>query len=275
MLTPANHDASSPVSPSGESLRAAFAEAAHRGREATAILAPADLAAARDHLDHGWPGVAAAALLAPAWSLPEAPPLADVPDAHWGDYMDWLLAIPANPPPEFVSALARHLARRTAELADWMERNLAAPPVRAAADAYFRTACPPLALLPTELLLPLQQARASVFTLPTGALAWQMAAAGDFNADGKTDLVYQNTSTGERCIWLMNGTARLSVVNLPTGTTAWRIAAAGDLNADGKPDIVFENTADGRRSLWLMNGTARTATVDLPAVDAAWRISNH
>lgn len=162
MLTPANHDASSPVSPSGESLRAAFAEAAHRGREATAILAPADLAAARDHLEHGWPGVAAAALLAPAWSLPEAPPLADVPDAHWGDYMDWLLAIPANPPPEFVSALARHLARRTAELADWMERNLAAPPVRAAADAYFRTACPPLALLPTELLLPLQQARARI-----------------------------------------------------------------------------------------------------------------
>jgi hypothetical protein len=45
----------------------------------------------------------------------------------------------------------------------------------------------------------------------------------DFNGDGKADILWQNTSTGARMIWLMNGTALQSSVNLGTVGTSWRI----------------------------------------------------
>ena len=110
----------------------------------------------------GMEQVAAAALLASAWELPEAPRLADVPDELWGPYMEWLLAVPNRPDPAFSADLARHLAGRCEELAAWMDRNLAAPSVRAAADAYLRSSTPPLDSFPPESLLELQQCRARI-----------------------------------------------------------------------------------------------------------------
>ena len=43
-------------------------------------------------------------------------------------------------------------------------------------------------------------------SLPTEPTYWSIAGTGDFNGDGKSDIVWQNTSTGQRLIWIMNGT---------------------------------------------------------------------
>ncbi len=131
----------------------------------SALPPPHVLAEARGHLARGWAGVVDAALLAPAWALPEAPLLADCPDAAWGDYTRWLLTTPTPDVPvgaDGAALIARHLTRRFEELAVWFERNLAAAPVRAAADAFLGTRCPPLADLPADSLLPLQRARARI-----------------------------------------------------------------------------------------------------------------
>lgn len=153
----------SPAPAAGDTIRATFAEAVHRTRSATQPPAPSALAAARAHLERGWPGLAAAALLAPAWSLPEAPPLSEIPDAHWGDCVDWLLARPARATDAVESAaLARQLVRRVSEIADWMDRNLAAPAVLAAAAAYGRADFSALDRLPAEHLPALQTARARI-----------------------------------------------------------------------------------------------------------------
>jgi hypothetical protein len=45
----------------------------------------------------------------------------------------------------------------------------------------------------------------------------------DFNGDGKSDILWQNTSTGQRNIWIMNGTARTAYVNLGVVPTSWSI----------------------------------------------------
>jgi FG-GAP repeat len=47
-------------------------------------------------------------------------------------------------------------------------------------------------------------------------ISGSIAGTGDFNGDGKADIVWQNTSTGERAIWIMNGTTLQYSVNLPT-----------------------------------------------------------
>ena len=45
--------------------------------------------------------------------------------------------------------------------------------------------------------------------------------AGDFNGDGQTDILWQNTSTGERGIYLMNGTTVTGWVSLGIVPTVW------------------------------------------------------
>src|SRR6266487_3701550 len=95
----------------------------------------------------------------------------------------------------------------------------------------------------------------------------------DFNGDGKADILWQNSSTGQRVIWLMNGTARTSAVSLGFVATSWSIAGSSDFNGDGKSDILWQNNSTGQRVIWLMNGTAHTSTVSLGTVPTAWSIA--
>jgi FG-GAP-like repeat len=50
-------------------------------------------------------------------------------------------------------------------------------------------------------------------TMPPG---WFPHATGDFNGDGKSDLLWENYDAGNRAIWFMNGTQVLSSAGLPT-----------------------------------------------------------
>lgn len=49
------------------------------------------------------------------------------------------------------------------------------------------------------------------------------AAKPDFNGDGKTDILWQNTVTGARVIWLMNGASYSSGVSLGVVPTQWEM----------------------------------------------------
>jgi hypothetical protein len=97
----------------------------------------------------------------------------------------------------------------------------------------------------------------------------------DFNGDGKADIFWQNTSSGQRIIWLMNGTKLQSAVNLGTVGTSWSIAGSGDFNGDGKSDILWQNTSTGQRIIWLMNGTTLQSAVNLGTVPTSWSIRNY
>src|ERR1035438_4750220 len=62
----------------------------------------------------------------------------------------------------------------------------------------------------------------------------------DFNGDGKTDIVWRNTTTGDDAIWYMNGTTVIGVGALGSAPLSWSIVGVGDFNGDGKPDIRSE-----------------------------------
>ena len=40
-------------------------------------------------------------------------------------------------------------------------------------------------------------------------LNWVVAGVGDFNGDGKSDILWVNTVSGELLVWLMNGAAAI------------------------------------------------------------------
>ena len=98
-------------------------------------------------------------------------------------------------------------------------------------------------------------------------LDWTIAGVGDFNGDGKADILWRNTNTGQNAIWLMNGTTLTSGGHPRRGTDlGWQIVGVGDFNGDGKADILWRNAPPGQNAIWLMNGTtlhaARTPAAD-------------
>src|SRR6266487_1444584 len=97
----------------------------------------------------------------------------------------------------------------------------------------------------------------------------------DFNGDAKADILWQNSSTGQRVIWLMNGTTHQSTVNLGTVPTTWSIVGSGDFNGDAKADILWQNSSTGQRLIWIMNGTVHTSNVSLGTVSTSWSIRNY
>ena len=92
----------------------------------------------------------------------------------------------------------------------------------------------------------------------------------DFDGDGKSDILWQNTS-GARAVWLMNGTTLKQSVGLGTVATSWSIVGSGDFDQDGKSDILWQNTS-GARAVWLMNGTTLKQSVGLGTVATSWTI---
>src|SRR5207249_693501 len=123
-------------------------------------------------------------------------------------------------------------------------------------------------------------------TFATVGTLWSIVGSGDFNGDGQTDILWQNSGTGERVIWLMNGTSLSSTVSLGIVGTSWNIGGAADFNGDGQTDILWQNSGitcakcalpirgTGERVIWLMNGTSLSSTVSLGIVGTAWNIRN-
>jgi hypothetical protein len=104
---------------------------------------------------------------------------------------------------------------------------------------------------------------------------WSIGGTGDFNSDGKEDILWRNSATGDNMMWLMDGTNMAQVRNLtPVADAFWDISSTGDFNSDGKEDILWRNSATGQNVVWLMDGTNLTTSVELtPVADAFWNIS--
>jgi cysteine-rich repeat protein len=94
--------------------------------------------------------------------------------------------------------------------------------------------------------------------------------ASDYNGDGRSDILWRNSSTGADVIWL---TANAATSQSTTGVTAleWKIVGKGDFNGDGKADVVWRNGGNGTNAIWL-SGNAATRLVVATVSDQAWQI---
>jgi hypothetical protein len=88
-----------------------------------------------------------------------------------------------------------------------------------------------------------------------------------------SNILWQNSSTGERPIWVMNGTVHAATVSLGTVSTQWNIVASADFNGDGKVDIVWQNSSTRQCVVWFMNGTTFMSAANLPTVPHPWEIA--
>src|SRR5882724_8417633 len=76
---------------------------------------------------------------------------------------------------------------------------------------------------------------------------------GDFDGDGKSDILWRHTS-GTLYQWLLNGTTVIGAGSPGGAPTDWTVVGVGDFNGDGKADILWRHTS-GTLYTYLMNGT--------------------
>jgi hypothetical protein len=104
--------------------------------------------------------------------------------------------------------------------------------------------------------------------------SWDIAGTGDFNGDGKSDILWHNMN-GDTSIWLMTGSGSQvqvsSTADLGFIPTSWNVAITGDFNGDGKSDILWSNS-NGDTSIWFMNGTSVSSVSDLGVVPSGWTV---
>ncbi len=119
---------------------------------------------------------------------------------------------------------------------------------------------------------------AANFNQPVGH-DWQVAGVGDFNGDGRDDLVWRNAN-GTTTSWLgqANGgfVSNAGVFSQPVGND-WSIADIGDFNGDGRDDILWRN-ANGTTTNWLgqaNGGFVSNAGVFSSGVGAEWQVQNY
>lgn len=105
---------------------------------------------------------------------------------------------------------------------------------------------------------------------------WQFAGAGDMDGDGRADIVWRNTGTGEVLVWYMGFDGQLDqAVSLGTvSPSTWQIAALADVNGDGIKDIIWFSPGDGQVAVWRMAPTGAFQAYFPAAVGAgsSWRI---
>jgi hypothetical protein len=103
-----------------------------------------------------------------------------------------------------------------------------------------------------------------------------LAGSGDFNRDGKADLLWHNNATGQTILWAMDGKDVVSGSGeLPRVSAPWQIVGVGDFNGDGYPDLLWRNLVDGQDSIWLLKGTeVQLGSAALPQIsDMNWKIA--
>jgi hypothetical protein len=105
---------------------------------------------------------------------------------------------------------------------------------------------------------------------------WNIVGIGDFNGDGRADVLWRNTQTGDTYIYFMNGISIVSEgYSRRVADQAWQVAGIGDFDGDGKDDVLWRNDSTGQNYVYPMNGLSIKSTEAYirTVADSSWQIA--
>jgi hypothetical protein len=88
---------------------------------------------------------------------------------------------------------------------------------------------------------------------------WQVETSGDYDGDGRTDLIWRNATNGKHSMWLMNEWRVIgqAVIDEPPTSRLVATAADYDANGDGCTDLIWRETTSDLYWVYLMKGTSK------------------
>jgi len=98
---------------------------------------------------------------------------------------------------------------------------------------------------------------------------------GDINADGRTDISWRNTNTGEQRVWQFNGFGTgFTTASLPLGPSGIIRGGLGDFDHNGSDDIAYQDAVG--LAVYIMplnkNSSAGTTISVGSPLDTNWRL---
>ena len=107
-------------------------------------------------------------------------------------------------------------------------------------------------------------------------LSWTVKGVGDFDGDGRSDILWQDTNS-DVAVWSMAGGVKVKFGYADgSALSAWQIQGVGDFDGNGRSDILWRHTG-GALAIWLDGGTAGVAYPSYRndpsvVVDVGWQI---
>ena len=110
------------------------------------------------------------------------------------------------------------------------------------------------------------------------------AVPGDFNNDGRSDVVFRSMQTGEVTTWWMSGSGMLggvaviggaqplSALNNGTINISFHIAGVADFDQDGFADLLWHDAATGRVVIWKVQNNSVPTFTSVGSVNTAYSI---
>ena len=103
---------------------------------------------------------------------------------------------------------------------------------------------------------------------------WKVASTVDLNQDGTTDILWQNTKTGEGLEWFCQNGYATGWQRFGTMGAGWDVVATADLNGDARIDLLWQDGKSGRLVEWFINDQGYAFDwKDLGTPDPNWKVT--
>ena len=95
---------------------------------------------------------------------------------------------------------------------------------------------------------------------------------GDFDGNGKIDILLRDLNSQKVSVSLMNGTSLSNQVFLPNMPANYSIVDMADFNGDGKIDLLWRDSANQKVVMWLMDSSTLSSQAFLPDMSANYSV---
>lgn len=101
---------------------------------------------------------------------------------------------------------------------------------------------------------------------------YTVGAIGDFNGDGRTDVVWTSPAR-DLYMWIGDGTNFSSARVTDDYPAGWALSGAGDIDGDGRSDLLFRNPSTREFAYRIMNGRSLVRSKRIGGTTAGYRIA--